>query len=143
MTLTVVAAGLATPLLAPAPANADPTQTSHTIGLLVLKYFPVTGTAPNQQIDQSIAGTIDGIIGNGSLTDMRNHVDSVDANLKAGLSGATAYHHYNNSAATPSIWGATDLPDTEPTRVVLEEGLSKCQQSVGRSRRSIRNKSPR
>jgi hypothetical protein len=41
------------------------------------------------------------------------------------------------------IWAATDLPDTEPTRVVLEERLSICPQSVGRSLRSTRNKSPR
>jgi hypothetical protein len=99
-----VVAGLSTALLGGGPGiAADPTQTNHTINMIILKYFPVTGVAPNQMIDRSVTGTVDPAVGNGSLADMQAHVNSVDANLKVGLSAATAYHHYNNSAATPSI----------------------------------------
>lgn len=73
----------------PAAATADPTETSYTLNVLVLKYFPLT--ADGQYIDSNVTGDY-----GDTLANARAHTSSVTANLQAALAKGSTYHGYGD-----------------------------------------------
>lgn len=76
-------------------AASDPTQTSYSLGVLVLQYYP---TADGVNIDQSVTGDV-----SGTIASVRSHVSSVTSNLMTDLSAATKYRGYSNPSAPPAL----------------------------------------
>ena len=76
------------------PASAtygDPTQTSYSRPVLVIKYIP---TADGVNIDQSVTGDV-----GGTVAAMRTKTDAQTANLKNKLGAGSAWHRYSNASA--------------------------------------------
>jgi hypothetical protein len=74
---------------------ADPTQTSYSLGVLVLKFFP---TADGTNIDSSVTGDV-----SGPIATYRAKTDSITSNLSSALSRGSTYRGYANSPGTPSL----------------------------------------
>jgi hypothetical protein len=74
---------------------ADPTQTSYSLGVLVLKFFP---TADGTNIDSSVTGDV-----SGTIASYRTKTDSITSNLVSDLSLGSSYHKYANPSASPSL----------------------------------------
>ncbi|NUP53180.1 MAG: hypothetical protein HOW97_38545 [Catenulispora sp.] len=75
--------------------TSDPTQTSYSFGVLVLKYFPLT--ADGQNVDIHVTGDV-----GDSVASLRAKTDSITSNLVTDLAKGTQYHGYANPAAPAS-----------------------------------------
>lgn len=94
----VLALGPVASIGAAAPARAatpDLTQTSYSLGVLVLKYFP---TADGVNVDQSVTGDV-----GGTVASLRDKTTSVTSNLVSDLSAGTQYHGYANPSAPAAL----------------------------------------
>ena len=84
------------PAVSPAAAQtADPTQTSYSFGVLVLKYFPLT--ADGQNVDITVTGDV-----GDPVASLRAKTDSITTNLVTDLAKGTEYRGYANPAAVAS-----------------------------------------
>jgi hypothetical protein len=93
--LAVPQAAAAATLAGVAPSATDPTQTSYSLGVLVLKFFP---TADGQNINSSVTGDV-----SGPISTYRTKTDSITSNLVSDLALGSSYHHYANPSAPPSL----------------------------------------
>ncbi len=75
---------------------ATDTNTTYDLGVLVIKYFPLT--SDGQNIDIVVTGDV-----GGSYQTVRQHTSSVTTNLFSMLPQATKYLGYSNSSAQPSL----------------------------------------
>lgn len=76
-------------------ADQGSTASGHSVGVLVLKYFPLDSTG--SKLDESITGMNDG------LSSIRSKVDGLTSQGLDKLTVATKYHGYKNPAAPAAL----------------------------------------
>jgi len=80
----------------PEASDIDPTDTSYDLGVLVVKYFPLT--SDGLSIDLSVTGDV-----GGSYDLIRQKTVDITNNLKDSLEKSTRYLGYKNPSAPPSL----------------------------------------
>ena len=85
-----------TPMLPSSSTPITQNESSYSMNVLVIKYFPLT--PDGQSIDVSATGDV-----SGSYSTIRQKTISVTNNLKVALQKASSYLLYRNSGALPSL----------------------------------------
>lgn len=93
--LTLSSVALAGPAAQADPIG-DPTQTSYSLGVLTLAYFPLT--PDGQNIDIGVTGDV-----GDPVTTIRAKTGAITGNLTNFLSNGTRYHGYADASASPAL----------------------------------------